>query len=112
MPAAPRNPRRPKNIRTMSRELDKPISEFTDGELADCGRIRVPVGPFGLFGTKIMTIKTYNAQQARKAKAAARRKAKRAANRKKKAKKVVKRVVTGKKSKKRRWIIPGLIYWD
>lgn len=75
---------------------------------AETGLITVPIGPFGLFGERVMTPQQYAKYQKRKEAV----KARKVKQRKAKAKKTAKRVITGKKpAKKKRWIIPGILYY-
>jgi hypothetical protein len=74
--------------------------DMTDAELKKAGMIRVPIGPFGIFGTKVMSLKNFNRQEARKAKAKNRRKRLRAEARKRKLKRQLKKTLASKKRKK------------
>lgn len=70
--------------------------------------IMVPRGPLGIFGDRMVTPERYAREQAAEKKARERR----AKRRKTKVKKTAKRAITGKKQpKKKRWIIPGILYY-
>lgn len=91
------------------RPLYKNPEDMTDEELQAKGYTRVPIGPFGIFGSRIMTLRNFNKRQAARGRARQRRKK----QRRTKAKKAVKRAVTGtpKKKRKKEWL-GGLLYWD
>jgi hypothetical protein len=83
----------------------KPLTEMDDQELREAGFIRINrLG--GLLGFRIISLKTYNREQAAKS-----RKRQRAENLKKRKKNKRKKSGGGKGGKKKKWLIPGLIYW-
>lgn len=73
------------------------------------GLVTVPIGPFGIFGERVMTPAAYAKYQKRKDAA----KARKIKRRKAKVKKTAKRVITGKKpAKKKRKNIGFGFYWE
>ncbi len=89
---------------------------MTDEELKARGLIRVPVGPFGLFGYRVISLKKFSREQRAKERRKARQKAAKARRRKAKlkrtAKKAVRQAVLGKKKKSKRKNLGFGLYWD
>lgn len=77
-----------------------PPKGLTDEQLHDAGWIRVPIGPFGLFGTKVMSLKKFQREENRKERANIRAKRQKANRRKRYLAKKAKRALAGKKRKK------------
>lgn len=88
-----------------------PLSE---AELKAKGLIRVSRGPFGIFGDRVMSIKTFQREQNRLERAKIRADRRKKARRKAALKRAARKALVGKKKrkgkKKKRWIIPGILY--
>ncbi len=86
---------------------------MTDEELRAKGLVRVRTG---LFSYKVMPLKKFAQQEKARVRREAREKRQRRAALQRKAKKAARRAVTGKKGKrkgrKKKWIIPGILYWQ
>lgn len=79
----------------------------------DSGLVAVPVGPFGLFGERVMTVKRYQ-QLSQRRQATQKPASRKATQRRWILWPLVYAEVKAKKpssSKKKRWIIPGILYW-
>src|SRR5580692_7013039 len=80
----------------------------------DPGLVAVPIGPFGLFGTKYVSARKFQRDERKRERREFRQKQRRSNRRKAKAKRAARQYLWGRKSKakkKSNWIIPGLIKW-
>lgn len=94
------------------RPLPNKPEDMTDTELQAKGYIRVHLGPFGILGSKVMTLREFNRQQAAAERKRQRRRQRRKAAVARKAKKTAKKVLVGGKKKHKKQWLGGLLYWD
>ena len=101
----------PRNGQQPIPRMPKPGATKALKKKVDSGLVRVPIGPFGLFGDRVMTVAEFQKKAQRK------QAARKPASRKTAQRRwilwplVYVDVKPKKASKKKRWIIPGILHW-
>lgn len=107
MPASPRQQPVPK--------VPKPGATKALQKKIESGLVSVPIGPFGLFGERVMTVAEFQRRAQRRQPAAKKPASRKATQRRWLLWPIIYVETKPKKkaasSKKKRWIIPGILYW-